>query len=541
MYVRRALLLACLLCFHPSAPTLASQEDEESNPLLDMASMFFQEALSNQNGGNNGGGGGAGAGLAGVASLLGTFMQANGKAGGGAGGGGGAMQILSGIGSLLANNARGGNGGQGGGGFDPSIIGNVLEMFTQGDDEEATPSQKRSGNGGGSDSGIGLETILQVASAFMGSQSNDKASHHPQKRSAGEEPEGENGLMSLLPLVMQAVSSFAGPEGQSTQEKHKSHAWVLPPFLEHIHVLWDHFSNSELADALYEKSGVNKIMKGFKGGDGKLDYDKLFESLNNQSFRRRWIKSATLYLADWASYLANPDVYLRYFQTAQIMFNGLLKSQGYPKQTHFDPARPGETISNLLDHVAKHHLSVKIDSRQYVKPAVGYAKELLKLGQARGLLQFNATEISDKLTDTLNLEVIEPVLKVHRAYRYISKTPQCDRYVLCELNAAALEQQKKLQQTQAQAQTQNLNQNQNQKRQTTTSASSLIAGVSPKIVKIGSMGAAIFISTETGTPFWTLFGVINAPFNCEAKYPVDCNGFHEGEAKVTTEYIHNEL
>jgi len=40
-----------------------------------------------------------------------------------------------------------------------------------------------------------------------------------------------------------------------------------------------------------------------------------------------------------------------------------------------------------------------------VKPAVGYAKELLKLGQARGLLQFNATEISDKLTDTLNLEV----------------------------------------------------------------------------------------------------------------------------------------
>ncbi|KAH8293533.1 hypothetical protein KR054_001368 [Drosophila jambulina] len=535
MYVRRALLLACLLCLQPLGPSLASED--ESNPLLDMASMFFQEALSNQNGGNNGagGGGGAGAGLAGVASLLGTFMQASGKSGGG-GGGGGAMQILSGLGSLLANNARGNGGQGGGGGFDPSIIGNVLEMFTQGDDEESTPSQKRSNGGsGGSESGIGLDTILQVASAFMNTQGNDKASHHHQKRSANEEPESDNGLMNLLPLVMQAVSSFAGPEGQSTQEKHKSHAWVLPPFLEHIHVLWDHFSNSELADALYEKSGVNKIMKGFKGNDGKLDYEKLFESLNNQSFRRRWIKSATLYMADWASYLANPDVYLRYFQTAQIMFNGLLKSQGYPKQTHFDPSRPGETISNLLDHVAKHHLNVKIDSRQYVKPAVGYAKELLKLGQARGLLQFNATEISDKLTDTLNLEVIEPVLKVHRAYRYISKTPQCDRYVLCQLNAAALDLQQKQQQNE---QYQQQHQKQ-QPRQTT--ASGLIAGVSPKIVKIGSMGAAIFISTETGTPFWTLFGVINAPYNCEAKYPVDCNGFHEGEAKVTTEYIHNEL
>ncbi|ALC47388.1 CG8420 [Drosophila busckii] len=531
MYVKRAFLVLALLCAQPYGH-LASED--ESNPLLDMASMFIQEALSNQNGGGAaGGGGGAGAGLAGVASLVGSFMQANGKSGGAAGGG--AMQILSGLGSLLANNARGGNaaGGGGGGGFDPSIIGNVLEMFTQSDDDESDGAQKRS-NSGGSGSGIGLDTILQVASAFMNTQGGGEktatTTHHQQKRATEQEPETENGFMNLLPLIMQAVSSFAGPEGQHTQERHKSHAWVLPPFLEHIHVLWDHFSNSELADALYEKSGVNKIMKGFKGRDGKVDYDKLFESLNNQSFRRRWIKSATLYLADWASYFANPENYLRYFQTAQIMFNGLLKSQGYPRQTHFDPARPSETISNLLDHVAKHHLNVKIDSRQYVKPAVGYAKELLKLGQARGLLQFNATEISDRLTDTLNLEVIEPVLKVHRAYRYISKTPQCDRYVLCQLNAAALEQQEQQQQQQQSIQ-----------RNSATSAGGLMAGVSPKIVKIGSMGAAIFISTETGTPFWTLFGVINAPYNCETKFPVDCNGFHEGEAKVTTEYIHNEL
>ncbi|EDV94392.1 uncharacterized protein LOC6567730 [Drosophila grimshawi] len=539
MYMKRAVFLLALLCVQPYGH-LASED--ESNPLLDMASMFIQEALSNQNGGGGGaaaaggGGGGGAAGLAGVASLIGSFMQANGKgAAGGGAGGGGAMQILASLGSLLANNARGGNGG--GGGFDPSIISNVLEMFTQGDDEDSGTAQKRSnGNGGGAESGIGLDTILQVASAFMNTQGGGEAPatqshhHHQQKRSSPEEPEAENGFMNLLPLIMQAVSSFAGPEGQITQEKHKNHAWVLPPFLEHIHVMWDHFSNSELADALYEKSGVNKIMKGFKGRDGKVDYDKLFESLNNQSFRRRWIKSATLYLADWTSYLANPENYLRYFQTAQIMFNGLLKSQGYPKQTYFDPARPSETISNLLNHVAKHHLNVKIDSRQYVKPAVGYAKELLKLGQARGLLQFNATEISDRLTDTLNLEVIEPVLKVHRAYRYISKSPQCDRYVLCQLNAAALEQQKQQQEQQ-----------QSKKISTNSSAAGLIAGVSPKIVKIGSMGAAIFISTETGTPFWTLFGVINAPYNCEEKYPVDCIGFHEGEAKVTTEYVHNEL
>ncbi|XP_018802771.1 PREDICTED: uncharacterized protein LOC108977512 [Bactrocera latifrons] len=535
LLLRKAVFLLALLCVNLSTIYSANQQQDDSNPLLDMASMFIQEALNSQTGNGGGGGGaGGGAGLAGVASLIGTFMNAN--AGGGAAGQGkasaaGAMQILSGIGSLLANAGQNGAGPGSGGGFDPAIIGNVLEMFTNSDsDADAAGVGARSS--GGSDAGIGLDSIMQIASVFMNANSGGSGNgqqqqhqHHQQRRFAHanvnmRENEVENtgdngGLMSLLPLVMQAVSSFAGPEGQQTQEKHKGHAWVLPPFLEHIHVVWDHFSNSELSDALYEKSGVNKILKGFKGRDGKLDYDRLFDSLNNQSFRRRWIKSATLYLADWASYLANPEVYLKYIQTAQLMFNGFLKSQGYPKSTYFDPSRASETISNLCDHVAKQHLNVKINSRQYVKPAVGYARELLKLGQARGLLQFNATELSDKLTDTLNLEVIEPVLKVHRAYRFISKSPQCDRYVLCELNS--------------------------HEESAAGNARGLISGVSPKIVKIGSMGAAIFISTETGTPFWTLFGVINAPYNCEVKYPVDCSGFHEGEAKVTTEYVHNEL
>lgn len=88
------------------------------------------------------------------------------------------------------------------------------------------------------------------------------------------------------------------------------------------------------------------------------------------------------------------------------MLNGFLKSQGYPKQALFDPSRASETISHLVDYALKQHLSIKVTSKTYVKPAVNYVKELLKLGKARGLLQkFNATELSDKLTDTVNLEV----------------------------------------------------------------------------------------------------------------------------------------
>lgn len=88
------------------------------------------------------------------------------------------------------------------------------------------------------------------------------------------------------------------------------------------------------------------------------------------------------------------------------MINGFLQSQGIPKHALFDPQRPSETIANLIDYVAREYLHTKFSSLIYVEPAVAYVKGLFQLGKARGLLQkFNATELSDKLTDTLNLEV----------------------------------------------------------------------------------------------------------------------------------------
>jgi len=91
------------------------------------------------------------------------------------------------------------------------------------------------------------------------------------------------------------------------------------------------------------------------------------------------------------------------------------------------------------------------------------------------------------------------------------------------MNAEALDQQEKQKQHDQYQQHHQPKQQQNRQ----TSASGLIAGVSPKIVKIGSMGAAIFISTETGTPFWTLFGVINAPYNCEVS-----NGHNDAQKEI---------
>lgn len=84
----------------------------------------------------------------------------------------------------------------------------------------------------------------------------------------------------------------------------------------------------------------------------------------------------------------------------------------------------------------------------------------------------------------ISQQVIEPILRIHRAYRFTKHSPKCDKYLLCELNAH----------------------NPNEKLE--------LAGFKPGITKFGSMAAAWFISAETNTPFWLLYGVIGDPTNC---------------------------
>ena len=102
-----------------------------------------------------------------------------------------------------------------------------------------------------------------------------------------------------------------------------------------------------------------------------------------------------------------------YFSTGQLMLNGFLQSQGFPKKTHFDILKPSETISEMINHAVKKNLNVEIKSMPYVKPTVSYIKDVLKLGKSREFLEkMNTTELSNKLTDTLNLEVRLEWIKV---------------------------------------------------------------------------------------------------------------------------------
>lgn len=243
-HVTFIVLNLCVIFANSHTATKTNKKADDSNPFLDIATSFLQETFANQQGGRGAGSGNNG--IAGIAQLIGSLVQQDGSKSNN--GGLGAAQILTGISQLIGANNGGGSG------IDPSFIGNVIEMFTTGgdnsDDDDDQPQAKRRKRSNGQDSGIGLDTILNIASVFMGNANN-----------VDSNTDKNEGLMSLLPMAIQAINSFSGPDGDKIHAKHKDHQWILPPFLERIHVMWDHFSNSELAEALWDKSGINQIFK----------------------------------------------------------------------------------------------------------------------------------------------------------------------------------------------------------------------------------------------------------------------------------------
>ena len=68
---------------------------------------------------------------------------------------------------------------------------------------------------------------------------------------------------------------------------------------------------------------------------------------------------------------------------------------------------------------------------------VQFVQDLFKLGDGKNFLNvshLSSKEISSKLSELLNGELIEPILRVWRAYKFSIKHPQCDKRLICHLN-----------------------------------------------------------------------------------------------------------
>ncbi|XP_075986458.1 uncharacterized protein LOC142983456 [Anticarsia gemmatalis] len=471
------LALVLIACQIFTLPLIARTDDD--NPFLDLASTLLQ----------NMGGDGGNAGLGAIGNIVGSLMQGDNAKNLGAllgqNGGGNAGDMLSGLGSLL--------GGQDGK-IDPALIGSMVSMFAQQmtTTEKPKPQRKKRDSTEGE---LNLESMMSLASGLLGNKN-------------------PGGAAGILPLVMNALSSFSDTEAQKRADDHKDHSSFLPPFLEKAHLYWDIFINSELGKTIWEKSGFKRVMKAFTGPDGKLSFETMFKNFENHSFRRHWIKAAAKYLTDMVVHVAKPEVYNRYLITAQYVTNSFLDSQGLPKSTHFNMKNPEKSLTTLLNYVLKKYLDMDTDVGEYVVPAVEYIKQTLKMAETTTKTMSSRGDyhaIADRLTDTLNLEVIEPVLRVYRAYQHSVKAPHCQEHLMCLVNRHHDQDKKGL------------------------------PGFKAGLTKLSSLVASAALSFQHGGGFFDLYKAIQEDVNCEAAYPADCSSFHEHELKVTTEVYHSEL
>ncbi|XP_063834680.1 uncharacterized protein LOC135083866 [Ostrinia nubilalis] len=473
--------LLIVVCQVLTLPILGGRSDDE-NPFLDLATSFLQNMGDNGNGNGNG--------LAALGSIVGNLMQGDnaknlGAMFGGGKSGNNAGDVLSGLGSLF--------GGQDGK-IDPALVGSMISMFAQqmGNSEEPKATRQKRQN---KDEDFNLEGMLSLASGLLGSQNG-------------------GGGAGIMPIIMSTLNSFSEPETKKRAEEHKDHASFLPPFVEKAHLYWDLFINSELGKSLWEKSGMKRAMKAFTGPDGKISFEVMFKNFENHSFRRHWIKAAAKYLTDTVMQMAKPEVYQRYLGSGQYILNSFLDAQGLPKNIHFDMTRPETSLTKLINYGLKKYMDMDTDVSGYVKSAMEYMRQTLKMAEtttkniaSRG--DYNA--LADRITDTLNLEVIEPVLRVYRAYKHSVQAPHCQEHLMCLVNRHHDKEKRDL------------------------------PGFKAGLTKLSSLAASAALSFQNGKGFWDLYNAIQNDVNCEAAYPADCSAFHEHELKVTTEVYHSEL
>jgi hypothetical protein len=288
-----------------TAQRTEDRKDEEPNPLIEAAKALLQDQLQNQ-------GGGSGAQT--ITGLLQNFMQSDGGRNVGdlllgaakSNNGANAVDILSGLGSILSSTtAKQGKNNEGV--IDPQLIGQMVSIFANqamsGDNGDSNSNVDINNNeikrgrsrkkAGGNDGGIDWESMIGLASNFIAGQ-------------GGGGGGGWEGVLNMLPMLLGGgESSSEVKRFHNKHQQHKSTSY-LPPFMETLYDYWEHFKNSELGQTVWRNSGLEATAQLFTDEEGHFEMERIFGSLENATFRRRWIKNLSTFVAEWIAHVSDP-------------------------------------------------------------------------------------------------------------------------------------------------------------------------------------------------------------------------------------------
>lgn len=119
----------------------------------------------------------------------------------------GVGQIISGLSNLIS--------GQNNQGFDISMVGSILSALNTGKRSARDTEHNE-------DSGMDWSSILNMGSMFLQQNANSDMA------------------MGLVPMLLDALGHGMN-DNDAGPKDHSGHSWFLPPILEHVHIMWDHF------------------------------------------------------------------------------------------------------------------------------------------------------------------------------------------------------------------------------------------------------------------------------------------------------------
>lgn len=110
-------------------------------------------------------------------------------------------------------------------------------------------------------------------------------------------------------MILQTINSFSGPEARHREAVHSEHSNQLPPFLEKIHLYFDHFIHSNIGKVMISSLNAEKAFNVFMNDKQQFDYQKFGELMENTFFRRQWIRLITDRIISFLQYSSSPKVY----------------------------------------------------------------------------------------------------------------------------------------------------------------------------------------------------------------------------------------
>jgi len=240
----------------------------------------------------------------------------------------------------------------------------------------------------------------------------------------------------------------------------------------------------KLAPQLMAVKDIQSLME-ILGKEVEYNWRLFFNQILNSSYKQEFIQKISGAAVRSYEYVKNPPSNSPLNQLPLIM-NGFLMTYKLPA---FDVNAPAKSISAVLNKSIKMFTTKKFDTSPFIETSYNTISEALGKHIKEPEFSKKSTDMKiEMVSAVMEIEMIQPILKVWQVYSQAADQPECSAKFLCEINRLEkLAPQKRI-----------------------------------GVVKAASYAASWTLSKASQEKYWKFYHAVNAGSmgaDCEASYP----------------------